>query len=332
MPTRRSRLLALNDPRLGAYLAAHDDRDRAEELERLLVAEVHPRVREVLASYRQSGWPIDAADSDDLSSHITLRILQKLRAATVLEEESVQNLEAYVTTLTKNAVRDVMRRRSPVRTRLKSRLRYLFTRDPRVALWLVEGVTFCGLASWANRTDIEMSVERIAAAAGAVPAEQMSPDDIVRCIEAIGIPVRLSDLVSALSTSPVANEPSAERATSDGDPVEARQYLSVLWTEIRALPPKQQSALLLNLRDPSSGNAIVLFLTLGIATLNEVADAAGMTAAGLAAIWDDLPLEDLRIATQLGMTRQQVINLRKSARERLSRRMLKQGHVSGHKG
>jgi len=34
-----------------------------------------------------------------------------------------------------------------------------------------------------------------------------------------------------------------------------------------------------------------------------------------------LPLEDAAIAERLGLTRQQVINLRKSARARLARRM-----------
>jgi hypothetical protein len=38
-------------------------------------------------------------------------------------------------------------------------------------------------------------------------------------------------------------------------------------------------------------------------------------------LWDELPLDDLKIAARLGMTRQQVINLRKSARARLARRM-----------
>ena len=40
-----------------------------------------------------------------------------------------------------------------------------------------------------------------------------------------------------------------------------------------------------------------------------------------AELWNDLPLEDSAIAQLLGITRQQVINLRKTARERLARRM-----------
>jgi hypothetical protein len=38
-------------------------------------------------------------------------------------------------------------------------------------------------------------------------------------------------------------------------------------------------------------------------------------------LWKELPLDDLTIAGRLGATRQQVINLRKSARARLVRRL-----------
>jgi hypothetical protein len=46
-----------------------------------------------------------------------------------------------------------------------------------------------------------------------------------------------------------------------------------------------------------------------------------MTAEGLAGLWNDLPLEDSKIGELLGLTRQQVINARKSGRERLARRL-----------
>jgi hypothetical protein len=46
-----------------------------------------------------------------------------------------------------------------------------------------------------------------------------------------------------------------------------------------------------------------------------------LTGEKFAAIWNELPLEDARIAELLGLTRQQVINARKSGRERLARRL-----------
>jgi DNA-directed RNA polymerase specialized sigma24 family protein len=105
---------------------------------------------------------------------------------------------------------------------------------------------------------------------------------------------------------------------------ERRTYLARLWGEIRQLPPRQAAALLLNLRDGHGGNAAALLPLTGIATLREMATAVGLPSERLAGLWNGLPMEDATLADLLGVTRQQVINLRKSARERLARRM--RGH------
>jgi len=308
-------LLTINDPRLAAYLTAGDECVRGRELERILADEVQPRVRAVVGAYVRSDWPIAPDDIDDIVGQVTLHVLRKLRAATVLEEESVQDVDAYVTTVTKNAVRDVMRRRSPERTRIKSRLRYLFEHDRRLALWSAEGVTLCGLASWKNRQDH--------ASAGAVLWPEPSGEGMVAALTALGRPVRLADLVSVLVPDGRSREeqPVDTAYEMQRDAFEARQYLQVLWREIRELPPKQRAALLLNLREPGSGHAVTLFVAVGIATLDEIAEAVQLSEEELSAIWDELPFDDLRIAAHLGLRRQQVINLRKSARERLGRRM-----------
>ena len=320
----RGALLTLNDPCLAPYLAAVDEGSRGWELERILTVNVQPRVRAVVSGYRRAEWPIAAEDVDDIAGQVTLRMLNKLRAAALLEEESVQNLEAYVTTLTKNAVRDLMRRRSPERARLKRRIRYLFSRDARLALWVDDGVALCGLAEWSRHRAAPADAGAVRAGTTALRGLEIeSPEDAVAVMRAVGRPVRLSDLVAAASNGDVAPAeavPEEPRAAAS-DAVEARQYLRVLWDEIRELPPRQRAALLLNLREPSAGNAVVLLVVVGIATLDEIAEAIGMPRAELEAIWDEMPLDDLRIAALLGVTRQQVINMRKSARERLSRRM-----------
>jgi DNA-directed RNA polymerase specialized sigma24 family protein len=103
--------------------------------------------------------------------------------------------------------------------------------------------------------------------------------------------------------------------------LQQRGHIALLWEEIRRLPARQAAALLLNLRDAQRGNALMLLPLLGIASMREIARTLGMSAEDLAAIWNRLPFEDAEIAGLLGVTRQQVINLRKSARERLARRM-----------
>ena len=55
--------------------------------------------------------------------------------------------------------------------------------------------------------------------------------------------------------------------------------------------------------------------------MRQLAAALEINVADFVSIWTELPLEDVRIADLLGLTRQQVINARKSGRERLARRL-----------
>ena len=111
-------------------------------------------------------------------------------------------------------------------------------------------------------------------------------------------------------------DPAAELNTA----LDQRLRLKRLWAEICQLPLRQRAALLLNLRDAQGRGVITLLPLTRIATIRQIAEALAMTAEQLAAVWSDLPFEDAAIARSLGITRQQVINLRKSARERLARR------------
>ena len=100
-----------------------------------------------------------------------------------------------------------------------------------------------------------------------------------------------------------------------------REHLERLWGEIRELPPRQRAALLLNLRDDEGRGMIELWPQTGIAPLADLARALELTEAALRELWPTLPRDDQWIAERLGVTRRQVINLRKCARERLARRL-----------
>lgn len=95
--------------------------------------------------------------------------------------------------------------------------------------------------------------------------------------------------------------------------------------EIRELPRAQRVALLLNLRDTQQSDALMLLPLTGVAGLAEMAEVFELPLSEVSELWNRLPLDDLSIAQLLGVTRQQVINLRKSARQRLARRMEKAG-------
>jgi len=108
-------------------------------------------------------------------------------------------------------------------------------------------------------------------------------------------------------------------------PVESssRDYhlrLEQIWREALDLPLRQRLALPLNLRAPEGGDALRLLPETDVAAKDEIAEALEMPLAELVALWEALPLDDATIASWLGVTRQQVINLRKSARQRLGRR------------
>jgi len=55
--------------------------------------------------------------------------------------------------------------------------------------------------------------------------------------------------------------------------------------------------------------------------VRQLAGALEINPERLAEMWNVLPIEDTRIAELTGLTRQQVINARKSGRERLARRL-----------
>ena len=103
--------------------------------------------------------------------------------------------------------------------------------------------------------------------------------------------------------------------------IEQSQSMRAVWKEITVLPLTQRAALLLNLRDPSGGSALWLIASSAIASVRKIAELLDLPADQFAQLWSRLPLSDLDIAQRLGVTRQQVINLRQAARQRLARKM-----------
>jgi hypothetical protein len=137
--------------------------------------------------------------------------------------------------------------------------------------------------------------------------------------------VSLVGEVWGVDDPPVAPERAAQELPSvDVDPVERmelKRWMTELWNQICDLPQPQRAALLLNLRSGADQSAVALLPLAGVATIRQVAEVLGVPPEEFAELWNRLPLDDFAIAERLGVTRQQVINLRKSARERLTRRM-----------
>jgi len=129
-----------------------------------------------------------------------------------------------------------------------------------------------------------------------------------------------TDVLRGRGTNPVALEETApDPAPQPYEIFAAREMLLLLWKEVRGLPPAQRRALLLHVHDDHDASAIHLLVFTGVATLDEIAAVLDYTRPDIEAIWDRVPMQDLAIAGTLGMTRAQVISLRRSARERLER-------------
>jgi DNA-directed RNA polymerase specialized sigma24 family protein len=308
-----------NDPVLLPLIEAGNESERRTAIECLL-SQAKPVIASVIARNRTNALRAD--DADEIAATVALRLIRRLQS---VAENAISNFNDFTARLAQNAVYELLRARFPARARLKNRLRYVLLRDERFATWLADDASIAGLRSWAGRMDL--------AHGASVPPLSSAPRETGDAIEAVliraGGPLALNDL-----TTIIAGLWGVSDAIPDDVPephvlpvieqqIDTRRRLGALWREIETLSPQQRAALLLNLRDSDGYNAVALFVAVGVTGIDDIAAALEMTTDQLSEVWNDLPLDDLTIASLLGKTRQQVINLRKSARERLARRVRK---------
>ena len=254
------------------------------------------------------------------------------------DAESIGAFSGYTAVAAYHACNEYLRRKYPNRHRLKTRLRYLLNTEKRFAIWEDRAAEWlCGLAEWQakNRPPAAGDIlSRWRDKLADLPRGRaaLEPADLLnRIFTRLGAPVPFDELVGmvgqiwGVDDPPAAPEQAAGELESShlnpADQLEWKQWMSRLWGQIRELPQGQRAALLLNLKCGAESSAVALLPLTGVASIREIAGVLGMPAEEFASLWNQLPLDDLAIAARLGITRQQVINLRKSARERLTRRM-----------
>jgi hypothetical protein len=254
----------------------------------------------------------------------------------------VENVLAYVSVVAENACYAFLRAQYPERTRFRNRGRYAVSHHPTTSLIREEGGLWrCQTRRPVRRTPRGGAVEEFLdhpaswLSAKRIDAGLPLPSLLDAVLAALDRPVELDRLVDALASvlgvvDLQPSEPRDERASAReladpapgaGQVLEERQALVNVWRELVELPVRQRVALLLNLRDPEGGAVLHLLPGTGVVTMAGIAEALEIDEPALTAIWDDLPFDDLSIAARLGLTRQQVINLRKSGRARLARRL-----------
>jgi DNA-directed RNA polymerase specialized sigma24 family protein len=321
------------------YLAASTpDDDPGTILESLLTGCAQPILNRVVRS--RLGSLYTPADACELASEAMLELLGRLRS--LREPGAAANLpfDALAAGVAANTVYRFYARRFPEHNRLRKRLRYVVETGRRFRLWLgSNGASVCGLAAAsaaeagriADAADVERCRERLRQRP--IAAEPLAPL-VLEILRTLVRPIDLSRLTALVAEIAGLCEPSwvspsegaedipgmpADPAPSAAIRLELRQRLSRLWPEILLLPVRNRCALLLSARDPS-GAALWLLVDLGVASFREAAGALEMAPEELAGLWNRLPLDDHEIAGRLGLGRQQVINLRSTARERLARR------------
>lgn len=283
-------------------------------------------IRKVVRRNLAGRHGVTPQDVEDVCSDCIVALLEQIGSGLRIE-----HLEAYIATVARRACSAWARRRYPAFHRLRVRLRAMLDADPRFALWEPSsGVWLCSAVSHRSEapTDGELAPERFADLDLRLPA----PDFVFAALERLRQPVAfnaLARLCAVLWGVEDASEVEATEAlpAAAGSDMEStldrRASLTKLWSEIRELPLRQRTALLLNLRGDDGECGTSFFAMTGIATLREMSSALEMTVETFTELWRRLPLTDNEIAERMGLTRQQVINLRSSARERLKRRMLR---------
>lgn len=338
------------DPLIEPLLILTDDDGVGDLLSQLITLHAEPIIKEIIRhklhlNPHQGTRQADASDIKQEAIMALVAALQQLRERP--DARPVGNLRGLAAVIAHRACSQWMRRQSPERHAFKKRLYYLLTRQRSFALWRNKiNRTVAGFAVWQGREGSEtdgrleklQNEETLAAQIRLLKTDRRKEwgAALAAVFNYLGGPIEFDKLVTALAAIlPIADRPIGFTDRIDGADnfnvtgrkpdmalqVEQRIFLQRLWEEVRQLPLNQRVALLLNLRDHEGKGCIALFPAVGIATFRQLAEALDLDAEKLAEIWNELPLEDARIADLLQLTRQQVINARKSARERLGRRL-----------
>ena len=314
------------------------------DLSILCETEIEPVIKRFICaklhtSLRQSDDSQNNQDALELAGEAKLLVLQKLQHSNGLEP--IRDLEAYVKTVTANVINQYLRRKYPRRLSLKNQFRYVFTHHPKLSIWRTDEHRWvCGhsghLAESRPASTIRFSDEQLRELRTRIESDRDNAESNIlsltfAVLEIQDGPVFLDELVSlaceVLNIVEPAEVPQPENVTEpmtsrEGtahETLEDEEFAGRMWAAILELPPRHRIALLLNFKDDSE-NLIMMLPTMRAASMRDIADALGFGHKEFAGLMGQLPWDDKRIAEHVGITRQQVINLRQSARQMLRRK------------
>jgi DNA-directed RNA polymerase specialized sigma24 family protein len=334
---------------LNQWLQEADTNRAAALLESLIGRHAEPLVRRIvsfkLASVRsRAGGGIQQADIDDVCGVALCNLLARLEHLKYGENQAaVQKFSGYVAVTAYNACNEYFRAQKPAWLSLAMKMRYLLTHSAGLALWEnVDGKEVCGFSRSRGREPVSdlgpLNDARTGLRQSKDPSRLSLSDLTEAILHASGGPLVFETLVEVAadwsglketrlqsldedvgeSTKPWEQVP--DRQPAPDAQLIARHYIECLWMAICGLPLPHRRALLLNLNDAAGGD-IQLFDHLGVASVEQIAKALDMAPLDFAELWNELPLDDARIARDLGISRQDVANRRSAARKMLARSM-----------
>jgi hypothetical protein len=331
------------------FIEATDETQADLWLVTLIDEHAVPIVREILGSslrfHVNSNSAASTQDANDLFNDIITNLLSRLHNLRGDRAQgAITDFRGYIAATAYNACNHYLRQKYPRRSRLKNRLRYLLSHDATFALWTNEAPgLICGFAQWRGQgaASPQRSFEKIrqdpgewiqTAGLASVSIDRAPLSNLLKALfQSCGSPLKLDDLVNIVADicheKDLPDEP-LDTITQLAAPtldfelmLEQQHLLALLWREVCALPFRQRLALLLNFKDARGHDLVSLLPYTRTATIEQIAQAIDFPLVEFLRLWNKLPLDDATIAGLLGATRQQVINLRKCARERLERRM-----------
>jgi hypothetical protein len=296
---------------------------------------------------------LDPADTDqrnidalDLVSDIRVTVLAEFtRDSPAGDGGAIRDLNSFTAAVASNACYQYLRAKFPIRTQQRNRLRYVLTHKDGYSMWTSgAGQVLCGLKVWerANVSPVPLG-ETVRLPEPHSPQRGDDPRTYLAAVECVLTrvrgPVLFDELVENLMVTFGLTEQievqcgtdvgsfDIEGSVPDLTPLPDQQLegldeLGELWRKIKVqLSLNQRIALLLNLRGPASEGLINVLPMSRVASVREIAGVLGFEAEEFAGVWASLPWDDRRIAEHLGITRQQVINLRQSARAKLAKNL-----------
>jgi len=337
---------ASSDSMLAPFLTAKSESISDELLRAIIDEHADPIINKILRSKLRVSLngrgTQQNQDALEIAGDLRATIISTLRALKQNPNQTaIASFSDFVAIKTYSACADYFREKHPQRWRLKSLLRRRLRQNPRFALWQAEDKRW--YASFSGRQESGSDGQEPGASDSApYPTVEelsdvpMQPGEFLAVLfERAGGPIGFDEVVKIAAETWQIHDPpteSIDTGCSDRDnpfksseprvdlALEQRLFFEQVWREVCQLPVLQRAALLLNLRDSRDGGVISFLPFLGIASKEELARLLQIPYEDFQKLWTELPLDDLRIAQLFGITRQQVINLRKTARERLARR------------